>query len=541
MEPMKKWIAHSPVYNQEHFISQWVQNASAYADVVLALFSELPWTYNPKARKNFKPDSTGKILSELKNRYPKLMVIKDVWEDETAERNRAILEARNLGGRYLLIVDADEFFLADDIKKAMAFIEQNPADCWEIPHIQLIKQDNWRVETEDDPQYVEFAIDLERVKKFKAKRKPEAKKIVRIPPEVCKCYHYSYLMPYEKLVEKLNSFGHAHQIRRNWFKKVWPKIKPGASSFHPVYPDAWKGVIEVDTPKEIKDLFKDEKWFKEFSMEKAHSVNTGMTIPDKIKALATVASPSNFTRYKNEFKEAITSAFYRSMFRTKYDRKFYRAVSQSRTAGNFGKWALAKNSMNALVTALGDKSNLRIAEFGSGISTIFLDRYYGSQVTLDSYEHQEEFAVDLQKQIRSDKIEVHRRDLWQFADEEYESIFNQKVAFESLYKTGHPLDRELYSRTRVKNCFYQIDSIGTDYDAVILDGPHGNGRSIAFAVLSGRLKNPAYILIDDCNHYDFLYRCASYFHFNILSAEIYPSKRWILLEVTQPDKPQTSR
>lgn len=266
-----------------------------------------------------------------------------------------------------------------------------------------------------------------------------------------------------------------------------------------------------------------------------------MGINDKFKALVNVASPSNFPQYKSGFLESVTSAFYRSMYRTKDDRAFHLAVRQSRRIGNFGKWALAANSMKALVTALGNIKSPKIAEFGSGISTIFLDRYYSDRAIVDSYEHQEGFAVELQKHIRSDMTNVHCKDLWQFSDKEYESIFSNKPTLDALYKMGRPLDRERYLETRVKNTFYKIDSIGERYDAVILDGPHGNGRSVAFSVLNGRLNNPAYILIDDCNHYDFLYRCASYFHFNILGAEIYPSKRWMLLEVTQPDNSQASR
>jgi hypothetical protein len=39
---------------------------------------------------------------------------------------------------------------------------------------------------------------------------------------------------------------------------------------------------------------------------------------------------------------------------------------------------------------------------------------------------------------------------------------------------------------------------------MIVDGPHGNGRSIAFLHSIGRLQKGSYVVIDDYNHYDFV-------------------------------------
>lgn len=262
---MNKWIAYAVVYNQEHFIRQWVQNVTRFADVALVMFSEKPWTYNPKARKKFKPDSTGKILAELERQYDNLKVIKGEWELDEDERNDALIAAREMGGRYLLIIDCDEFYTLHEMNNAKQFIEENPAEYWWVSHVEFIKQDNWAIVTKEGLPQFEFAVDLQKVSRFKRARIPDATIARTIPEELCKGYHYSYCMPYEKLDQKMRSWSHAHQVNKKWLKKVWPKIKPGITSFHPVNPDAWEGVVEVDTPQEIKDLFKDAKWLKDLS------------------------------------------------------------------------------------------------------------------------------------------------------------------------------------------------------------------------------------------------------------------------------------
>jgi hypothetical protein len=255
MAAVNQWIAFSVVYNQEHFIRQWVENATHYADIALVMFSEQPWTYNPEARKIARPDRTGVILRELEQKYHNLVVIRGDWNDETGERNSAIKEAQRLGGKYLLIVDADEFFVISEVERAKQYIQHHPADGWSCAHIQFIKQPGWAIQTRDGLPRFEFAIDLKRVKKFLGKRIPQTKNILPIPEEICKCFHYSYCMPYEKLVEKLNTFGHAREIKEDWLKRVWPEIKPGVVNFHPVDPQGWKGIKEVEIPIEIQQLF----------------------------------------------------------------------------------------------------------------------------------------------------------------------------------------------------------------------------------------------------------------------------------------------
>lgn len=249
-----KTIAHCCAFNQEHFIEAWVRNAATYADELIVLYSKVPWEYNRRAKYIIKPDGTGEILNRLKVDFPKLIVVEGKWPDQTRQRNEALRIAKRRGGGYLLIVDVDEFFESEKALAALDWMVKRPSQVWFMHHIQLIKQIDWGVVTREGDPCFQFAIDLDAVRVFQNKRRPKAKTKETIPEDVCKCFHFSYLMPKEKLREKLASFGATNEIRANWLTEVWPNIKPGIQNFHPVDPSGWKRIRKVSVPEKIINL-----------------------------------------------------------------------------------------------------------------------------------------------------------------------------------------------------------------------------------------------------------------------------------------------
>lgn len=130
----------------------------------------------------------------------------------------------------------------------------NPSELWLLHHIQLIKQIGWSIVTSGGNPKFQFAIDITKVKTFFDKRTPDTKISETIPENICKCWHFSYLMPDIKVKEKLASFGHAQEIHPDWLTEVWPNIKPDIKDFHPVLPEGWKGIKEVEVPSNIVNL-----------------------------------------------------------------------------------------------------------------------------------------------------------------------------------------------------------------------------------------------------------------------------------------------
>ena len=82
------------------------------------------------------------------------------------------------------------------------------------------------------------------------------------------------------------------------------------------------------------------------------------------------------------------------------------------------------------------------------------------------------------------------------------------------------LPTEQYPETRVRNVFYEFNyrnwQDGT-IDLLIIDGPNGNGRSLAFPFLKNAMRFPSWVLIDDYLDYPFLDDLKRVFVANVIS------------------------
>ncbi len=154
----------------------------------------------------------------------------------------------------------------------------------------------------------------------------------------------------------------------------------------------------------------------------------------------------------------------------------------------------------------------RVMEFGAGYSTIALAHFLArcaSDVHLDSFEHQRHYADLLQARVAAagSLATVHLAPLIKLTDLDFNRAFEASDPIEFFLKSGMPISAADETDTRVRNAFYQFDfrtiperSVGL----VILDGPNGNGRSIAYPLLRRALTERALILIDDYLDYPFV-------------------------------------
>lgn len=256
VQPMT--IAYCTAYNQEHFMEAWVRNAAQYADRILVMYARVPWTYNKKAREILQPDRTGEILERLKKEFSKLSVVEGNWETDTGTRNEALRTAKDMGAGWLLIVDTDEFYDPEEVLNAYEWMLKNPTEFWWMRHIQFIKRIAWTIIADEwELPKFQFCLDLSKVKAFKRMRIPQSETSLVIPDDICKCYHFSYLMPEAKFKQKLTTWGHAMEVVPNWYDEVWPRIKPGIRNFHPVNPTAWKEIKEISLPENIRKVLKE--------------------------------------------------------------------------------------------------------------------------------------------------------------------------------------------------------------------------------------------------------------------------------------------
>jgi hypothetical protein len=169
-----------------------------------------------------------------------------------------------------------------------------------------------------------------------------------------------------------------------------------------------------------------------------------------------------------------------------------------------------------------DSKVIRVLEFGSGMSSkFFIDyqRIYNKKLELVSFDDSEEWCY--KKSVEEDKVlKLHIRKLIKCKDNDYNyqienKIINKKMFYKNMQKTTW----------RQKNCFYDIQDNDIEglFDIVILDGPNGNGRNLAYNYIREHLNKDAIILIDDfdARDGDFDYEFVDILKYNYDVEEIY--------------------
>lgn len=166
-------------------------------------------------------------------------------------------------------------------------------------------------------------------------------------------------------------------------------------------------------------------------------------------------------------------------------------------------WGLSKKCFEDILTIVKsyDLKPINVLEFGSGVSTeFFVDLINeGHNLHIVSYDNDPMFAT----KIKHPNLKLIITNLVEAFDSDFENMFQVKEYKKSFF---HKLISETH--TRQKNVFYDIDEtqLPEIVDIMIVDGPHGNGRNVAFLVGLNRLKSGSYVIIDDYNHYDFVER-----------------------------------
>lgn len=178
-------------------------------------------------------------------------------------------------------------------------------------------------------------------------------------------------------------------------------------------------------------------------------------------------------------------------------------------------WGLTRlalqNLDEILHQCISEKGSASILEFGSGSSTRFfvdsvLENNWQDKVRITSFDDNREFMPKFDDAVVSSFLSLHERELIECDDSSFERMFS-----DGQYQADAIQPKTSALHTRQRNNFYNIQAgdLQGQYDIVVLDGPHGNGRSMAFLHLVKHLASPCYVLIDDHTHHDFEKRMLS--------------------------------
>lgn len=220
-----------------------------------------------------------------------------------------------------------------------------------------------------------------------------------------------------------------------------------------------------------------------------------------------------------------------------------RAFQEAEKIGwSFGGWALTKDALKSFCHFL-PKLNvpLNILELGAGQSTLFwhsLMQDNNLNLTIATFEHHPIWADYVRKRIGkcTSPLRIELLDLKVVNEEEWAKIFSKPKEAPSIWNSlGTKVQKEKFEDCTLHNAFYAIPpelfATMKSIDAIIVDGPHGNGRSLAFPLFYNYFSPNAVVLIDDVDHYKFLGNLLSLFNFQILVKKIKDDERWAILRL----------
>lgn len=170
----------------------------------------------------------------------------------------------------------------------------------------------------------------------------------------------------------------------------------------------------------------------------------------------------------------------------------------------FNGWGLSKEAFLEIEKLIIDENITNVLEFGSGQSTHLLNDL---GVNFTSFDDNINYSAKL------DGVII--RDLISLDDKTFNEVIENNISYLDICKKYSIVSQK---STRQKNCFYKLNKkdVSKKYQLILIDGPNGNGRSIAFNVIQDKIKYPCYILIDDYDHYPFIENFNKIFHKNEL-------------------------
>ena len=233
-------------YKQEDYISYCLRSLSPYVDHVVVLFSHYPWiAYNPRAREEFTVrDRTGEILQSLKQQLPNLTILEGIWDDEDSMRNRGLEELKNGNVEVCVIVDSDELYPEGGLDALKSEIRRHntPGTCYFGSYKTCYKRFDYIVESNhQSPVAVHCSSDT-----IFLKRRQPSGRIIHLSDEIF-FWHMGYVLSDERMIEKIRTFGHAHELVPDWYEEKWLKWSPAAENLFRKNPASrWPRSIKID-------------------------------------------------------------------------------------------------------------------------------------------------------------------------------------------------------------------------------------------------------------------------------------------------------
>lgn len=179
-------------------------------------------------------------------------VIRKDFESQLDERNWGMSFLQNKGYKYILIFDADEYYLKQDIPEMIDFINTYKNEAFNSSNQDYIywKNENWHV------RHGGFTICLRADMRFvQGDRTIQSKDIKELPDWIL-MHHFSYARTDEEMKVKITTRDFSRYLRKNWYDNVWLKWTPEMRNLGPVSAEVFPITLKTtDIPQEILDRY----------------------------------------------------------------------------------------------------------------------------------------------------------------------------------------------------------------------------------------------------------------------------------------------
>jgi hypothetical protein len=217
-----KIAVHILAYDVNRFINVMLPNVGPWVDKIYIAYPPRPFGYIPNSRE------TRRNPTRIEDIVPgefcdKIEIIKGDWLKEEDTRNECFERAKSEGFDWLLIQDADEFYVAESWERLRKTLRRSTTtEVFRTTWYQFWKSSHYVIEDcygSIKDVNVGFAIRcLPHLHFVRARRSNATETVIIDEP----CYHYGYVKSDEEMLDKVTSWSHSHQFNGAlWHELKW--------------------------------------------------------------------------------------------------------------------------------------------------------------------------------------------------------------------------------------------------------------------------------------------------------------------------------
>lgn len=222
-----KIAAHVIAYDVNRYINSMLRNVAPWVDKIYLAYPPRPWNYVPSAREARRNPTKLSDINTTGLPCP-VEIIEGDWVMDEDTRNACLDRARSEGFDWLIIQDADEFYVESDWRQLKrALLLGTSVDCYRTTWYNFWKSSEFVIMFKNGSiksTNVGFALRCKPGLRFSNSRTSNAAEIRTID---CPCYHYGMVKSDEEMLQKVTQWTHAPEFNGpRWFRTKWLMWRP---------------------------------------------------------------------------------------------------------------------------------------------------------------------------------------------------------------------------------------------------------------------------------------------------------------------------